>query len=81
MTEHELQAILFSELKKLAPECDPATVAPDENIREALDIDSYSFLRLLAALSEATGVAIPEADYGKVSTLAAMTAYLAARLR
>ena len=80
MTEQELQTRIFAELKKVAPECDLAELAPDENIREALDIDSFSFLRVLVGLNEQTGVDIPESDYGKLSTLAAMTGYLMARL-
>lgn len=80
MTEQELHAHIFAELQKVAPECDPAELAPDANIREALDIDSFSFLRVLVGLHERTGVEIPEADYGKLSTLATMTGYLMARL-
>lgn len=80
MTEQELQALVFAELKKVAPECNPAELAPDDNIREALDIDSFSFLRVLVGLNECTRVDIPESDYGKLSTLAAMTGYLMARL-
>lgn len=80
MTENELKKIIIAELKKVAPECDPEAVDPNENIREALDIDSYSFLHLLVALSEQTGVEIPEADYARISTLASMIDYLAARL-
>jgi len=80
MTEQELIAIIVAELKKIAPETDPATLAPEENLREALDIDSFSFLRVLVGIGEQTGIEIPEADYGKVGTMAAMTGYLAARL-
>lgn len=80
MTEQQLQTLIFAELKKVAPECDPAELAPDENIREALDIDSFSFLRVLVGLNEQTGVDIPESDYGKLSTLAAMIGYIMARL-
>lgn len=80
MTEQELIAIIMAELKKVAPETDPATLAPEENLREALDIDSFSFLRVLVGIGEQTGIEIPEADYGKVGTMAAMTGYLAARL-
>lgn len=79
MTEQELTAIIFAELKKVAPETDPAALAPDENIREALDIDSFSFLRVLVGIGEQTGIEIPEADYGKVGTMAAMVGYLTAR--
>jgi len=80
MTEQELKTIIFQELHKVAPECNPAELGPDENIREALDIDSFSFLRVLVGLSERTGIDIPEADYGKVPTLAKMTAYLTVHL-
>ncbi|MBM9537559.1 acyl carrier protein [Desulfobulbus alkaliphilus] len=81
MNQEQLQTIIFAELKTIAPESDPAELSPDENIREALDIDSYSFLKVLVGLNEQTGVDIPEADYGKLSTLQAMTEYLAARIR
>ena len=80
MTEQELRSIIVAELKKAAPESEPAVLAPDENIREALDIDSFSFLRVLVGIGEQTGIEIPEADYGQVSTFAGMQGYLAARL-
>ena len=80
MTEQELQQIIYAELKKVAPESDPTGIDPTENLREALDIDSYSFQRLLVGFSDRTGVEIPESDYAKVSTLAGMTAYLASQL-
>jgi acyl carrier protein len=80
MTEQELKTIIFQELQKVAPESNPAELGPDENIRESLDIDSFSFLRVLVGLSERTGIDIPEADYGKVPTLKAMTAYLTVHL-
>ena len=80
MTEQELIAIIVAELKKVAPETDPAALAPEENLRETLDIDSFSFLRVLVGIGEQTGIEIPEADYGKVGTMAAMIKYLADRL-
>lgn len=80
MTEKELKETIFMELKKIAPECDPFGVGPDENIREELDIDSYSFLQLLVGLSDKTGVDIPEADYEKVFTIGGMMRYLSTRI-
>jgi len=80
MTEKELKNIIFMELKQVAPEYDPGEVDPDENIREELDIDSYSFLQLLVGLSDKTGVDIPEADYEKVFTLGGMMRYLSVRI-
>jgi acyl carrier protein len=77
MRDDELKALIFAELKKVAPECDPAEVDPGENIREALDIDSYSFLKLLVGLCESTNIDIPEEDYEQVFTLGGMLRYLA----
>ena len=80
MTDWELQKIIFAELQKIAPESDPAGLEPNESIREALDIDSYSFLKVLVGLNERTGIEIPEADYGQLATLAGMLNYLRAHL-
>ena len=80
MNDWELQKIIFAELKKIAPESDPAGLEPHESIREALDIDSYSFLKVLVGLNERTGIEIPESDYGQLGTLAGMLNYLRAHL-
>ena len=80
MTDWELQKIIFAELQKIAPESDPAGLEPNESIREALDIDSYSFLKVLVGLNERTGIEIPESDYGQLGTLAGMVNYLRAHL-
>ena len=76
MTEAELRERVFKGLRQVAPETDPATLRPNENIREALDIDSYDFLQFLIGISEEFGVEIPEADYEQVFTLAGIFRYL-----
>ncbi len=75
MTDAELTHLILHELQKVAPEADPESLSPDRPIREAVDIDSFDFLRVLIALSEATGVEIPEADYGKLETLSGIVRY------
>ncbi len=80
MTEDQLREIVFRGLRQVAPETDPATLLPGENIREALDIDSYDFLQFLIGLSEETGVEVQEADYEQVFTLAGLFRYFLARL-
>ncbi len=79
MTEAEIKTIIVAGLRRIAPESDPASLRPDQNIRAALDIDSFDFLSLLIALHDKTGVEIPEADYGKLVTLDGMVRYLAAK--
>ena len=79
MTEAEIKAVIFEGLRKIAPESDPASLRPDQKIRETLDIDSFDFLSFLIALHEKLGIEIPEADYGKLTTLDAMVRYLIAK--
>lgn len=81
MTDEQLKEIIFRELRQIAPEADPTTLKPDENIRQSLDIDSYDFLQFLIAIDEAIGVEIPEADYENVFTLGGLMRYLAVRVR
>lgn len=80
MTESEIKRAIFDSLRKIAPESEPETLAPDVNVRHALDIDSYDFLNFLVVLSEKLSVEVPESDYGKVRTLREMLTYLSGRV-
>jgi acyl carrier protein len=62
----------------IAPEADLTTVDPDERLRDAFDIDSLDFVRLLEQLQNLTGVTVPESDYAKIATLRELTAYVEA---
>ena len=76
MNEEEIKEIVFQLLKKIAPDTEPSTLKPDENIRETLNIDSFDSLQFIVALNEKTGIEITEEDYGKIATLQALTAYI-----
>lgn len=76
MNEEEIKEIVFQLLKKIAPDTEPSTLKPNENIRETLNIDSFDSLQFIVALNEKTGIEIPEEDYGKITTLQALTAYI-----
>jgi len=80
MTETEIRQAIFDSLRKIAPEADAQKIQPDENLREALDIDSFDFLNLLIGLHQRLGVEIPEGDYGQLTTLSALVRYLSQRL-
>jgi acyl carrier protein len=79
MNEADIKSAIFAGLHQIAPESDPDSLSPDQKIRETLDIDSFDFLNFLIALHDKLGVEIPEADYGKLTTLGEMTRYLAQR--
>jgi acyl carrier protein len=81
MTETQLKATILQVLGQIAPEADLDALAPNENVRAALDIDSFDHLNFLVGLNEALGVEIPEADYGQLTTLADIIKYLAPRLQ
>ncbi len=76
MTEVQLKEAIFKILKRIAPEADPESLAPNQDVRQTLDIDSYDFLQFLIALNEEVGVEIPEADYGKLVSLDDIVQYL-----
>jgi acyl carrier protein len=76
MNEEEIRKIVFSLLKTIAPDTEPSELKPDEIYREVLDIDSFDALRFIVSLKENLGVEIPEADYGKITTLSTLVNYL-----
>ena len=76
MSEDEIKKIIFAELKKIAPDTAPEKLQPDENIRQALDIDSFDSLQFLVALNDELKIDIPEEDYGKISSLNALVRYI-----
>lgn len=80
MNEEQIQQVVFKILKGIAPESDPSTLAPDENLRRALDIESFDALNFFIRIHEQLGVNIPEADYGELNTLSEIVRYLASRL-
>ena len=80
MTDEDIKKIIFTELTTIAPEADPAALAPTANVRKTLDIDSYDFLQFLIGLDKKLGVEVPEKDYAIFTTLDGMVRYLAERV-
>ncbi len=78
MNEVELKQIILSVLSQVAPGADMEALGPDENVRDALDIDSFDHLNFLVGLHERLGVDIPEKDYGRLNTVNEIIQYLAA---
>ena len=81
MTEAELKQIIFQLLKQIAPDTEPSTLLPGDNIRDTLGIDSFDALQFIVALDEKLGIEIPEQDYGKTATLEQMVAYIQTRMK
>lgn len=77
MTESDIRRLAAEVLAGIAPEADLATVGDDEDLREALDLDSMDFMNFVVGLHERSGRDIPDADAPKLATLRGLLAYLA----
>lgn len=78
MTRSTILAIIA----RIAPNASLEQLPGDEDLREALDLDSMDFLNLLVAIADELKVEVPERDYPKVRSLDALIAYVdAARPR
>lgn len=75
MDMQKIRAMCAEVLCAIAPEVDLSTVADDEDLREALDLDSMDFLNFVIGLAERSGVAVPETDTPKLRTLSGLLAY------
>jgi acyl carrier protein len=75
----EIGTIVRKVFATFAPESDVESLDPNAPIQEALDLDSMDFLNAMIAIHDATGVDIPEADYGQVTTLSRIVGYVSAR--
>ncbi len=76
MNDHDVRALCAEVLGGIAPEADLAAVGDDEDLRDALDLDSMDFLNFVIALSQRSGFKIPEADMPMLRTLRGLVAYL-----
>ena len=81
MNDMEIRQQLYILLKEIAPETEPSALKPDENIRESLEIDSFDTLRFIVSVNEKFGIEIPEEDYGKITTIDLLTAYIDKKLK
>jgi acyl carrier protein len=81
VNETELRDVVLRSLSEVAPEADPATLDRATPIADQLEIDSMDFLDLMVAISERTGVEVPERDYAQVASIDDCVAYLSARVQ
>lgn len=79
MTEARITETIYKLLGQIAPEADLTHLAPDVDLRQTLDIDSFDHLNFLIGLNDALGIDIPEADYGQLTTLTTIVQYLLER--
>jgi acyl carrier protein len=76
----DIDTAVRTALTGVAPEADLDALPGDADLQEELDLDSMDFLNFLIALSELTGVEIPESDSSQVRTFVDCSAYLRTRV-
>ena len=77
MTREAIREAVVKALTSVAPEIDPASLDPNAEFRQEIDLDSMDFLNFVIALHERLGVDIPERDYPRLGTLDAIVDYVA----
>lgn len=72
-------AAIHDALRGFASEGELSSLGGDENLREALELDSVDFLSFVERLSTATGRRIDEDDYPRLATLDSCVDFLTRR--
>jgi acyl carrier protein len=80
MTDTEIRDAVLRALRTVAPEVDPAALAPGVALRQQVDLDSMDFLRVLVELRRTLGVEVPETDYARLVALDDWVKYFAGRM-
>ena len=76
ISEKELREGVLSVLSEIAPEIEPGSIQENAPLRDEVDLDSMDFFRFLVGLHERFKIEIPESDYGRLTSLAAIIAYV-----
>ncbi|MGZ8752813.1 MAG: acyl carrier protein [Acidimicrobiia bacterium] len=76
MNTDEALGVVTRVLAQIAPEVDLATVAPNADLQEELDLDSMDFLNFVTGILEVSGIEVPERDYPALQSLEGCTRYL-----
>ncbi|MGV3743368.1 MAG: acyl carrier protein [Burkholderiaceae bacterium] len=80
MNKQELQAVVFSTLKSIAPEVEENDLVPSQPLRNQVDLDSMDWLNFLVGLHQKLNVEIPESDYSRLRTLDDLTEYMGRKI-
>lgn len=80
MNMEDIRAAVLATLGAIVPDLDPRDIRAEHPLRTQLDLDSMDWLNVIVGLHERLGVAIPEADYGRLGSLDEIVGYLDGRL-
>lgn len=72
----DLRQTIRDAISRVAPDVDPSSIPNDAEFRVEADLDSMDLLSVLAEVVKATGVEVPEAEYGSITTIDDFAEYL-----
>jgi acyl carrier protein len=76
MDRDRLMTVLRDALAEIAPEVDAQALVAARALRRQVDLDSADWLNFLVAVHEKTGIEIPDAEAGRLTTLEQIADYL-----
>jgi acyl carrier protein len=79
VTPDQAQEVIKEALAEVAPDADVASLAPDADLRDAVELDSLDFLRFIEILSQRLSWRIEEDDYPQLATLSSAVKFCASR--
>lgn len=78
MNHEQARAIIIEEIEAIAPDVAPVSIGDEEDVREALDLDSMDIFNLIAALHQRLEIDIPDAEAAQFVTIGSAAQWLAA---
>lgn len=78
MTADDARSTVQHCLEEVAPGAGGDVLAPDADLREALDLDSMDLFNLVAAIADRTGIDIPDRDVSALRTIDDFAGFLVA---
>lgn len=75
----EADRVVRSAVLGIVPDADLDEVGADEDLRDALELDSLDFLAFVETLASGTGVRLDEDDYPRLRTLRGAAELIAQR--
>jgi acyl carrier protein len=76
MTKSDLRKVIVEELVNVAPDLEANDIGDEEHLLDDIGIDSMDFVNLLSALQARLGIILPEIDYPRMISVAAIQKYL-----
>lgn len=80
MEAQDIRTRLMALLTSIAPDIDPATLDPVQDVRDQVDFDSMDRLHFATAISEEFHIDIPEQDYPRLGALQKACEYVEEKL-